>query len=412
MEWPDAYGEDVNERVLTSVAVIFCAYLASTLLVFPVRALARKFGILDVPGGRKSHHAPVPLLGGLAIFGALVVVVGGSLYFVSNLQGSWLSRHLGASLKDISKYVLIQPKLWALLIGASFVTLVGIADDIKGVNFSPLLKFGSQIAAALVLLRAGVFMDLLNCNIYLSMLVSIVWIVGITNSFNLLDNMNGLSSGIALICSLVFLTLVMVKGEFFIALLLSAMIGSILGFLQFNMRGSLFLGDTGSLLLGYLLGAISIMARYVDSMDDSMFPVLAPLVILGLPLFDTFSVILIRLREKRPVFQGDQMHLSHRLVRIGMTRNQAVFFNYLMAFAIASTALFMINSRLLHSLLALVLVLALVAMVSILMSTQGRNGNDNVNAPQLASPIRTGAAKHVPAAQLRAQPRSPVSNHV
>jgi len=398
--------------VLTSVVVIICAYVASTFLVFPVRALARRFGILDIPGGRKSHHAPVPLLGGLAVFGALVIVVGGSLYFVSNLQESWLSRHFGGSLKDVSRYVLIQPKLWALLIGASVVTFVGIADDIKGVSFSPLLKFTGQIIAALVLLHAGIFMDLLNGNIYLSMLVSVLWIVGITNSFNLLDNMNGLSSGIALICSFVFLALVMVKGEFFIALLLSAIIGSTLGFFQFNIRGSIFLGDTGSLLLGYLLGAISIMARYVDSKEDSMFPVLAPLVILGLPLFDTFSVILIRLREKRSVFQGDQMHLSHRLVRIGMTKNQAVFFNYLMAFSIASTALFMINSRLLHSLLALALVLALVAMVSILMSTQARNGNDKVDAPQLAGPKRTGAAELVPAAQLRARPATPISNHV
>src|SRR6266545_4744048 len=106
MEWRDAYGEDVNERVLASVAVVICAYLASTSLVFPVRALARRFGILDIPGGRKSHHAPVPLLGGLAIFGALVVVVGGSLYFVSHLQGSWVSRHFGSTLKDISRYVL------------------------------------------------------------------------------------------------------------------------------------------------------------------------------------------------------------------------------------------------------------------------------------------------------------------
>jgi UDP-GlcNAc:undecaprenyl-phosphate GlcNAc-1-phosphate transferase len=257
------------------------------------------------------------------------------------------------------------------------VTLIGIADDIKGVAFSPFLKFGGQILAAVVLVRAGIYMDLLNCNPYVSMFVSMVWIVGITNSFNLLDNMNGLSSGIALICAAVFLLLLMVKGEFFITLLLSAIIGSTLGFFQFNLRGTIFLGDTGSLLLGFLLGAISLMARYVDSQDDSMFPVLAPLMILGLPLFDTFSVILIRLREGRPIFQGDQMHLSHRLVRIGMTKSQAVYFNYLMAFSISSTALFMINSRLLHSFLAIVLVGALVAMVSILMSIQIRTGNGN-----------------------------------
>ena len=365
----------MNQRLWTSLAVIVGAYILSTILVFPVRALARRLGVLDIPGGRKSHHLPVPLLGGLAIFGSLVTMVGGSLYLLSHVQGSWLSNYLYGSLKEITLYVLIAPKLWALLSGALMVTLIGIADDVKGVTFSPLLKFAVQTLAALVVLRAGIYMDLLNCNPYLSMFVSLAWIVGITNSFNLLDNMNGLSSGIALICTFVFLILVMVKGEFFIALLLSALIGSTLGFFQFNMRGSIFLGDTGSLLLGFMLGAISLMARYVDPQDDSMFPVLAPLMILGLPLFDTFSVILIRLREERSIFQGDQMHLSHRLVRIGMTKPQAVYFNYLMAFSIASTALFMINSRVLHSLLAVVLVDALVAMVSILMSTHSRNGN-------------------------------------
>ncbi len=365
----------MNQRFLTSMAVILGAYVLSTTLVFPVRALAWRLGVLDIPGGRKSHHAPVPLLGGLAVFGSLVVMVGGSLYGLSHIQGSWVSKYLQSSLTEISLYVLIAPKLWALFVGAVMVTLIGIADDVKGVAFSPVLKFAGQILAAVVLLRAGIYMDLLNCNPYLSMFVSLVWIVGITNSFNLLDNMNGLSSGIALICASVFLILVMVKGEFFIALLLSAIIGSTLGFFQFNLRGTIFLGDTGSLLLGYLLGAVSLMARYVDPQDDSIFPVLAPIMILGLPLFDTFSVILIRLREGRPIFQGDQMHLSHRLVRIGMTKSQAVYFNYLMAFSIAATALFMINSRWLHSLLAVVLVGALVAMVSILMTTQIRNGN-------------------------------------
>jgi len=154
------------------------------------------------------------------------------------------------------------------------------------------------------------------------------------------------------------------------------MIGSILGFYQFNVRGGfIFMGDTGSLLLGFLLGAVSLMARYVDAADASIFPVIAPLIILGLPLFDTMSVILIRLRERRPVFQGDQMHLSHRLVRMGMTMRQAVVFNYLLAFTIAMNALLIISSRLLHSFVAIFQVAALVAMVSTLMSTHQKPGN-------------------------------------
>lgn len=365
----------MNDRLLTSMAVLLSSYVASSMLVFPVRALAIRLGVLDFPGGRKAHAEPVPLLGGMAIFGSLLLVIGGSLWLLGNLQDTWIEAYLYPGLREVLLYVRIAPKLWALLAGTTLITLIGIADDVRGVNFPPLLKFAGQFVAALILLRAGIYMDLLNCDPYLSMIISAVWIVGITNSFNLLDNMNGLSSGIAVICSSVFLILVLAKGEFFIGLLLSALIGSILGFYQFNMRGRIFLGDTGSLLIGYLLGAVSLMARYVGPGDESIFPVLAPVMILGLPLFDTFSVILIRLNEGRPVFQGDQRHLSHRLVRIGMNQSQSVYFNYLMAFSIAATALFMIRSSLLQSILAVVQVLSLVAMVSILMTTRARNGS-------------------------------------
>lgn len=366
----------MSERVITSLAVIFCSYILSTLLVFPVRALALRLGVIDYPGKRKSHQVPAPRMGGLAIFASLLIVVWGSLYWLPNLQSSPLGMSLYKSLSAISNYVVITRKLWALLVGSLIITSIGILDDVRGVNFSPFVKFAGQIAAASVLLPAGIYMDLLNRVPCISMLLSVVWVVGITNSFNLLDNMNGLSSGIALICSGIFLVLVTVKGEFFIALLFSAIIGSTLGFFQFNIRsGSIFMGDTGSLLLGFLLGSLSLLARYVDPNDTSLFPVLAPVIILGLPLFDTFSVIIIRLRDRRPVFKGDQMHLSHRLVRIGMTMRQAVYFNYLMAFTIAANALLIINSPLLHSLVAVVQVAALVAMVSILMITHARNGN-------------------------------------
>jgi len=371
------------ERVITSLAVVGCAYLASTVLVFPVRALARRFDILDRPGPRKCHLAPVARTGGLAVLIALLAIVWGSLWLLPYLRSSVVSSYLYTSLTEIANYPVITRKLWALLCGGLLVAGVGLLDDIKGVGFPPRYKFAGQIAAALVLLPAGIYMDLLNCNHYVSMLVSVVWIVGITNAFNLLDNMDGLASGIALICSFIFLVLVMVKGEFFIALLLSAVIGATLGFFQFNIRGGwIFLGDSGSLLLGYLLGAVSLMATYVDPRDTSLFPVLAPLIILGLPLFDTFSVIVITLRKKRPVFQGDEMQLSHRLVRMGMTMRQAVYFSYLMAFAIALNGLLMLDSRVLHSVIAIVEVTALVAMVTVLMATSARTGKSAASAQE------------------------------
>ncbi len=376
--------KSMNDRLLTISGVVLCSYALSTVLVIPCRTLGIRFGIMDRPGPRKNHATPVPRTGGLAIFIALISVVLGSLLVLPGLRDTWLASILPDSINALSRYAPITPKLWALFWGSLIVAFVGLADDVLGVGFSPYIKLAGQILAALVLLAAGIHMDLLSQFGPLNLAFSLVWIVGITNSFNLLDNMDGLSSGIALICSLVFLALVMLKGEFFIALLLSAMIGSTLGFYQFNIRGGrIFMGDSGSLLLGFLLGAISVMARYVDPSDASILPVIAPVIILGLPLFDTCSVIVIRIREGRPVFQGDQMHLSHRLVRMGMTSRQAVLFHYLMAFAIASNALLIINSRLVHSSVAVFQVVALVAMVSNLMAApdgsavrQSGNGNE------------------------------------
>ncbi|HYK91720.1 MAG TPA: MraY family glycosyltransferase [Acidobacteriota bacterium] len=368
----------MSERLIVSLAVMLCSYIMSTVFVLPVRALAVRLGIMDYPGERKSHSVPVPRMGGLAIFASLLVVVWGSLYWLPYLQSSLLSSRLHESLRAISNYVVLTQKLYALLAGALIVTAIGILDDVRGVRFSPSLKFAGQIAAAALLLPAGIYMDLFSGTPWISMSLSVVWVVGITNSFNLLDNMNGLSSGIALICSGIFLVLVMLRGEFFVALLFSAIIGSTLGFFQFNVgSGWIFMGDTGSLLLGFLLGSLSLVARYVDPKEGSLFPVVAPLIILGLPIFDTISVIIIRLREGRPVFRGDQMHLSHRLVRIGMTMPQAVWFNYLLAFSIAANALLVLNSPLLDSILAVVQVAAMVAMVTILMVTHVRNGNSS-----------------------------------
>jgi len=372
----------MSDRFLTCLAVIACGYGLSTVLVYPVRLLGVRFGVLDFPGARKTHSEPIPRTGGLAIFAALTIVVWGSLLGFSQIDLGWLSSTFQQSILALSQYTVILRKLTVLFAGAAIVTAVGLVDDIRGVNFSPLLKLFAQVVAATILIPVGIYLDLFDFSPPLSMFLSVVWVVGICNSFNLLDNMNGLSSGIGLICSCVFLALVLLKGEFFIALLLSALIGSILGFFQFNVRrGWIFMGDSGSLLIGYMLGAISLMARYVDPSEASIFPALAPLIILGLPLFDTFSVIAIRLLDGRPIYVGDQMHLSHRLVRLGMSKKQAVLFNFLMAFTIAVNALLMINSQIVHSVVVVFQVTALVSMVSILMTTgiRAANGNGNGN---------------------------------
>jgi UDP-GlcNAc:undecaprenyl-phosphate GlcNAc-1-phosphate transferase len=154
--------------------------------------------------------------------------------------------------------------------------------------------------------------------------------VGISNAFNLLDNMDGLSSGVAFIAAGVLLVNAWLLGELFICLILVAFMGSLLGFLFFNYNpAKLFLGDCGSLFIGYVMAALTLLERYVSEASSTLFPVLMPVLVLAVPLIDTTTVIIIRLKEHRPIYVGDTRHLSHRLVSLGFTQRAAVQFIYL-----------------------------------------------------------------------------------
>ena len=179
----------------------------------------------------------------------------------------------------------------------------------------------------------------------LDVVVTLLWIVGMTNAFNLLDNMDGLSAGVALVASAVFLVNAWVLGEFFISLLLLAFIGSLLGFLFYNYNpASVFLGDCGSLFIGYVIASLTLLERYVSHASSTLFPVLMPVLVLAVPIMDTATVILIRLREGRPIYVGDRRHLSHRLVALGFSPRTAVLFIYLVTLSLGLGAVNLSNA--------------------------------------------------------------------
>ncbi len=162
--------------------------------------------------------------------------------------------------------------------------------------------------------------------------MTLVWVVGITNAFNLLDNMDGLSAGVALVASLVLLLNAWLLGGFFMSLVYVALIGSLLGFLVYNWHpASIFLGDSGSLFIGFVLASLTLLQRYVSHASSTYFPVLMPVLVLALPILDTATVTFIRIRERRPIYVGDSRHLSHRLVSLGMRPPLAVFTIYLIS---------------------------------------------------------------------------------
>lgn len=319
--------------------VLLSSFLLSLILVPVVKKISFTFGILDHPGERKVHSAPKPLMGGLAIYLALMAVIWGNIGGLFLFKDHALVLKIFPSLvEQIPKVVETLPSLGVVLAGGTLVMLIGMIDDIRGVDFSFKLKFIGQILASLILVLGGISIEFMS-NPYINIPLTMLWVVGITNSFNLLDNMDGLSSGVAIIASIIFFIVAVTQGQFFTALILLALAGSILGFFWYNFpSSSIFMGDTGSLFIGFMLGSLTVTSSYVVSESSSLLPVIMPVIILSVPIFDTLSVIYIRWREGRPIYRGDKNHFSHRLVDLGMTKKQAVLFIYLVTFCVGLAA--------------------------------------------------------------------------
>jgi len=299
---------------MTTYMLIFATALAFAVGGTPIaRKLAPRLGMLDQPSARKLHTRPMPLLGGVAIYSAFVLAL---LFFEDRF------------------YV---PQLVSIFVGATWVSFLGIWDDRWGLR--PLLKLAGQTGAALLLYFTGVKVGFLHHPI-LDLVLTLLWVVGITNALNLLDNMDGLSGGVAAVASAFFLLLAAMNGQYLVGTLAAALLGACLGFLAYNFNpASIFMGDTGSLFLGFVLAAVGIKLRFPDNVDIVTWMV--PVMVLGLPIFDTGLVVISRLRRGlNPLTNPGKDHLSHRLVAMGLTQREAVLVCYLIAGALGVLALF------------------------------------------------------------------------
>lgn len=358
---------------LIPIGVLLVAFALSAALVPAAGFLARRYGVLDDPGPRKVHRTPTPRIGGVAVFTAFMVVVLAGYFGVPVLSRlPWVETHLAAPVAMLQEAYRVEGKLMALLLGATIAFLVGLLDDVLGNRFKVGFKLAGQVLAASVLAAGGIRTDFLYYDA-LNVALTLVWVVGVTNAFNLLDNMDGLSAGVAFVASLVLLVNAWILGEFFISLVLVALMGSLLGFLVYNWHpASIFLGDCGSLFVGFTLASLTLLQRYVSHASSTLFPVLMPVLVLALPLLDTATVVFIRVREGRPIYVGDSRHLSHRLVSLGMRPPLAVFTIYLIALGIGLGAVGLAHADLVHALLILVQALAVVAVVLILLFYERR----------------------------------------
>lgn len=344
-----------------------------------IKKIAPSIGLVDKPGFRKIHETPIPTGGGLGVWlGVLVPIAVITLAALSyNVEKETI---LGVSLARFPQFVATHiggvaarlGQLWTLLGLGSILVVLGTIDDRKGLPWQLRLavEFAVAIAAVAAGWRATFFLE---CPVITS-IVSVFWIVGLVNSFNMLDNMDALSGGVATICSL-FLAAVAfafapnpLSGEpqYFLGGFLLILAGSILGFLKLNRPpAKIFMGDGGAYFIGFLLATTTLSITFVGD-NTPKTAIFVPINILAVPLYDTISVVTIRLYHHVSPFVGDKNHYSHRLVALGLSKTQAVATIYLTTAICAIGAFFLYQVNLGTAILVFVQTALILVLVAIL----------------------------------------------
>lgn len=300
---------------LTAAAVAFA-------LAPLARAASRRLGFMDDPGHRKIHTEPVALLGGVAVFVAVL---------------------LGVLVAGLDTFAHEELRFAGILGGAVLALALGLLDDRLDLTAGP--KLAGQLLIALVATASGLRVTLFIPVPAIQWLLTVLWLMTVMNAMNFMDNMDGLCPGVGMICALIFGGIALTHGQAMAATLAAAIAGALLGFLPWNFpRATLFLGDGGSHLVGFLLGALALLPHYYLTRDPSptLLPVLIPLIVLALPLFDLVAVMWQRWRRGAPVYIGDTSHISHRFVRLGLSPLAAVMVLYLITLVLGFGAVMLL----------------------------------------------------------------------
>jgi UDP-GlcNAc:undecaprenyl-phosphate GlcNAc-1-phosphate transferase len=320
----------------------FLASLVTVLIATPfVMKLAIKIGAVDKPNARKVHQKIMPRLGGLAIF--IGVVVG---YFVSGLY---------------------HERMTSIAVGAVIIVIIGVLDDIY--ELSAKKKFLGQILVALLIVKSGLTIEYITIPFLgkydlglLSYVITVLWIVGVTNAINLIDGLDGLSAGVSSIALATIGFMAFQGNSFMIFTIALIVLASTIGFLFYNFHpAKIFMGDTGALFLGYCISILSLLGLYKSV---TLFSFIVPIIILGVPIFDTAFAILRRIVNKKPISAPDKSHLHHRLLALGFSHRTTVLLIYVFGIFFSINAIIFSSSALWLSIILLFALMLAVELVA------------------------------------------------
>ena len=364
------------------IAIAFLLAFITTFVVTPhTMRLAKKVGAIDIPNDRRVNKKPMPRLGGLAVIAGFVVSII-YLFITTSIEGK-------LNLFGEENYYL---KMIGFFLGTLILGLVCYIDDVKGVP--SWVKLTAQIVASIIVVACGIRIENISIPFtegkiiigdIFSYIITVCWIVGITNAINLIDGLDGLSSGVTLISCLSLLMVFALNNSPLIAIvLITALAGALVGFLPFNFSpAKTFIGDTGSNFMGFALAIISILGV---AKTYTALVLIAPIIILAMPIFDTLFAIFRRLikgKSIKAVFKPDKGHLHHKLMAKGYTQKQAVLIMYGITAILGMFAVILLESGIWRALSFAILIIAIVAIgykdVTKLMSDDELKKDDNID---------------------------------
>ena len=341
--------------------ILVVSFILTFMATPMVKFLAERFGVVDVPkDNRRMHKKSMPLMGGLAMFYGFVV--------------------------SIAVFVPVSRELIGLFLGSTIIVVVGIIDDKK--NLHPIPKLVFQIIAALIAVYFGhsikFFSNPFDGSAFPSVLstpyaeiISVIWIIGITNAVNFIDGLDGLAAGVSSIASLSILLISIIMGNSAVTPIAAALVGCCVGFLPFNSNpAKIFMGDTGSTFLGYTLAVISIQGLFKGY---ALISFVLPILVLGLPLFDTLFAIIRRIVHGQSPMTADRGHLHHRLIDLGLNQKQAVAIMYSISSLLGIGSVVMAARGLVQGIVLILSVVPLLIVAIFVVAARAKEISENTN---------------------------------